>query len=198
MPEATYERRLRIRTSGLREWRKKVQYNRYEATPYKALEELFKGYKLEKTDRVVDYGCGRGRVSFYVHHHFQIQVTGIEVNELTYSEALDNKTRYRQRARHIAAPLRFDYGLAEHYQVEDEDNVFYFFNPFSVQIFKKVVQNILQSVQERRRPVDIILYYPMPEFKRYLKSSTPFKLMNKIRVPGAHDSKEKFLIYRFS
>ncbi|MFK4998924.1 hypothetical protein ACI2OX_21370 [Bacillus sp. N9] len=125
-------------------------------------------------------------------------MTGIEVNELTYSEALDNKVRYRQRARHIAAPLRFDYGLAEHYEVEKDDNVFYFFNPFSVQIFKKVVQNILQSVQENRRPVDMILYYPMPEFIRYLKLSTPFKLINKIRVPGAYDSKEKFLIYRFS
>lgn len=194
-----YEQSLGIKTSGLREWKKKgFDYHRYEATPYQALRALFQEYKLKKTDEVVDFGCGRGRVSFYIHHHFHIPVTGIEVNDLTYDEALDNKARYRQRAKHITAPLYFEYGLAEQYDVKETQNVFYFFNPFSVQIFEKVIKNILYSVANSKRPIDLILYYPMPDYVRFLRMHTSFRLINKVKVPGAKDPREMFKIYRLT
>lgn len=198
MEERHIDRKFRIKTTGLREWPKQTRhYNRYEATPYAALDTLFKVYKFNKGDHVVDFGCGRGRVSFYIHHHFHVPVQGIEVHEQTYQEALDNKSYYREVAGHIQAPIHFGYGLAEHYEVKATDNRFYFFNPFSVQVFKQVVHNILQSVKEHPRSVDIILYYPTAEYKSFLKKSTSFKPLNKVRVPGAVDKKEKFIIYRF-
>ena len=56
---------LQIKTGGLREWRKQTdKYNRYEATPYQALESLIQHYKLKPTDRVVDFGSGRGGFHF--------------------------------------------------------------------------------------------------------------------------------------
>lgn len=189
---------LNIRTTGLREWRKETHYHRYEATPYKALDELFKVYKLERSDRVVDFGCGRGRVSFYIHNRFKIPVTGVEVNDLTFDEALDNKRSYRYIAKDIEAPIQFDYALAEQYDVSETDNVFYFFNPFSVDIFKKVVHNILNSVKVNNRPIDLILYYPTGSYKNFIAKNTPFKLMNKVKVPDARDRKEKFLVYRLA
>lgn len=198
MSEKNHDRLFRIKTTGIREWADQtVPYNRCESTPYAALDKLFKVYKLKKTDRVVDFGCGRGRVAFYIHNRFHIPVTGIEVNEKTYEEAVSNKIRYRQKARHISAPIHFEYGLAEHYQIKSADNRFYFFNPFSVQIFKKVVNNILCSVKRDERPVDIILYYPLPKYKHFLKTSTPFELLNKVKLPGANDRNKKFLIYRY-
>ncbi|WP_110930752.1 class I SAM-dependent methyltransferase [Paenibacillus bouchesdurhonensis] len=197
MAERKYDQSLRIRTVGMREWRNgTVRYHRYEATPYKALDRLFQVYKLNESDKVVDFGCGRGRVSFYIHHRFQIPVTGIEVHEKTYEEALHNKGSYRQQTGHIHAPIRLKYGLAEQYEIKETDNTFYFFNPFSIEIFREVVENILQSVQEKPRTVDIILYYPVAEYKQFLQMHTPFKLINKVTVPGATQKKEKFLIYR--
>ncbi|NLK99874.1 MAG: class I SAM-dependent methyltransferase [Clostridiales bacterium] len=197
MGERKRDKSLGIKTVGIREWKdRRVQYNRYEATPYKALDKLFKYYKLDKTDKVVDFGCGRGRVTFYIHNRFQLPVTGIEVNADTYEEALDNKSSYRLKARHINAPINLQYGLAEHYEIDDEDNCFYFFNPFSVQIFKKVVTNILHSIREANRTVDLILYYPLPEYKKFLKDNTPFEIINKIKIPWAIDKYEKFIIYR--
>lgn len=197
MAERKYDKMLQIKTTGLREWRdQSVPYNRYEPTPYKALERLFEVYKLDKDDEVVDFGVGRGRVSFYIHHRFHIPVTGVEVNETTLEEALDNKASYRLKAKHIDAPVRLYYGLAEQYDIQHTDNCFYFFNPFSTKIFKKVVNNILLSVKENERTVDIILYYPLPAYKKFLCDKTPFRLMNKVKVPGAKDKFEKFLIYR--
>lgn len=196
MGERKQDRLLGIRTVGIREWRdNKVQYNRYEATPYKALNKLFQHYKFNKNDKVVDFGCGRGRVAFYIHNYFHIPVTGIEVNDKTYEEALENKENYILKAKHINAPIDFQYGLAEHYKIDKSENCFYFFNPFSVHIFKKVVKNILHSVEKDRRTVDIILYYPIPEYRDFLKS-TPFTIIDKIRIPGVGDKTEKFMIYR--
>lgn len=199
LAERKFDQMLHIRTTGIREWRNHTDhYNRYEATPYAALEKLVQFYKLKQGDQVVDFGSGRGRVSFYFHYHFNIPVTGIEMNEITYEEALYNKALYRQKNKHLKAPIRFEFGLAENYQVDLKDNVFYFFNPFSITIFKQVVHNILHSVRKKKRTVDIILYYPLPEFKKFLKKETPFKLINKIKVSNSHGKYGKFLIYRFS
>ncbi|NMA55561.1 MAG: SAM-dependent methyltransferase [Firmicutes bacterium] len=197
MEEKQHDRLLNIKTRGLREWRDPgVTYNRYEPTPYSALESLFQVYKLSKTDKMVDFGCGRGRVAFYVHNRFQVPVVGIEANERTYEEALRNKATYRLRAQHIKAPIRLVFGLAEHYEVEPEDNKFYFFNPFSVSTFKLVTANIMTSVKKKRRPVDIILYYPLPKYKKILQTKTPFRLLTKIRIPRETDKTKKFLVYR--
>jgi len=196
MGERRQDKLLGIRTVGIREWKgNKYQYNRYEATPYKALNKLFKNYKFNKNDRVVDFGCGRGRVAFYIHNRFQLPVTGIEANDKTYEEALENKANYRVKAKHIIAPINFHYGLAEHYKIDKTENCFYFFNPFSVHIFRKVVNNILRSVEKDRRTVDLILYYPIREYRDFLKT-TPFTIINKIRLPGTGDENEKIVIYR--
>lgn len=197
MYEKKCDRSLRIRTDGLREWKKETRYNRYEATPYEALDALFKVYKLQKSDEIVDFGCGRGRVAFYIHYHFQVPVTGVEVNEKTFEELLDNEASYLHGASHIDAPLRFDFALAEDYEIPPTANRFYFFNPFSLTIFKKVVNNILRSVKQNQRPVDIIFYYPLQGFIHYLEKQTPFRLFNKVRVPGAKDANAYFVIYRF-
>jgi len=197
MGERKLDRSLNIKTIGIREWGDgEVHYNRYEATPYAALDKLFERYKLDKSDSVVDFGCGRGRVAFYIHNRFHVPVTGIEANDKTYEEALNNIESYRLRAKHIKAPIKFKYGLAEQYEIKPEENRFYFFNPFSIKIFRKVVNNILESVKEYPRTVDLIIYYPTVQYKQFLRKDTPFELINKIRIPGKTDKREKFLIYR--
>lgn len=192
-----WDRRLGIRTVGLREWKGHRHYNRYEATPYKALNRLFEVYKFRKGDRVVDFGCGRGRVTFTIHHRFHVPVVGIEANAQTYEEALVNKDSYRANAKHIPAPIKLKFGLAEQYQVKPEDNRFYFFNPFSHRVFQHVIRNIVKSVHETPRKVDVILYYPLPEYKEVLQDFG-FQMINKVTVPEAEDKLEKFLIYRYS
>src|SRR5690625_4191284 len=195
MAERKYDRELGIRTVGLREWTGHNHYNRYEATPYEALERLFEAYRFRKGDRVVDFGCGRGRVAFSIHHRFHVPVVGIEAHDKTYEEALANKDSYRFKAEPISAPIKFKYGLAEHYEVQPTDNRFFFFNPFSHRVFQKVMGNIMKSVEKSPRPIDIILYYPLPELKEIVQQHD-LRMINKINVPTLKDAHEKFLIYR--
>lgn len=188
---------LHIKTEGIRESKKHPRhYNRYEATPYEALEKLIAHYKINPTDQVVDFGSGKGRVPFFLHHHFNIPVTGVEMNDLTFDEALKNKMFYQRKNQHLTAPIHFEFGLAEQYDIQPEDNIFYFFHPFSINIFKQVVQNIISSAQENKRSVDIIFYYPLPEFKKFMMKETPFKLIQKIKAYRKHGKYGKFIIYR--
>ena len=197
MSAKKYDRELGIRTVGLREWSGQSHYNRYEATPYEALDTLFRSYTLKRHKRVVDFGCGRGRVAFYIHRRFKVSVVGVEAHDKTYDEALSNKASYRVKAKHISAPIRLKYGLAEHYEVKPQDSCFYFFNPFSSEVFKKVLANIVASFEKVPRTIDLVLYYPLAEYKKEVKKY-PFRKINKVRVPGAEDHHEKFIIYRLS
>lgn len=198
MAERKRDGLLGIRTVGMREWNDdNIQYYRYEPTPYKALDILAENYDFMGVDRVVDFGCGRGRVTFYIHNRFHLSVTGIEANSTTYEEALENIATYRSKANHITAPIEFRLGLAQHYKIDKTENCFYFFNPFSVHIFRKVVNNILRSVEKDRRTVDLILYYPFPDYIDFLRI-TPFTMIDDIEVPRATDIRERFLIYRLS
>lgn len=198
MAERKIDNNLGIRTIGIREWGKKKadKYNRYEATPYQALDKLFEKYKFSADDHLVDFGSGRGRVSFYIHNKFKIPVTGVEANDKTFEEALKNEASYLRLAPEVKAPIRFDYALAEQYDVDPEANCFYFFNPFTLKIFKKVIYNILKSYNEFEREIDLIVYYPLTGFKNYLREETPFELINKISAPGDHGRYGKFIIYR--
>jgi SAM-dependent methyltransferase len=200
MNEFEYDRLLRIKTIGLQEVRNQlVHYNRYEATLYEALDALFDEYELKKTDRVVDFGCGKGRLSFYVHHYFQVSTTGIEMSGQLYLDALENQSSYMEKVKKMSGFIRFERGLAEDYIIEETENRFYFFNPFSIQIFMKVIDNILQSVEKQKRSVDIILYYPTNDYIQFLENSTLFELLKEIHVPGMYErnENERFLIFRF-
>lgn len=198
MDEKDYDRILRIQTTGMREWQhQSSHYNRYEATPYAALNVFFTEYELQRSDRVVDFGCGKGRLAFYLHNRFQVSITGIEMSGQLYQEALENHASYMRKAKQSPGIIRFEHCLAEQYEVEAGDNRFYFFNPFSLQIFTKVIQSILRSVEQYPRSVELILYYPTSEYIEFLEMSTPFELLKGVKVPGAYDENdhEIFLVF---
>ncbi|MDW0116576.1 SAM-dependent methyltransferase [Sporosarcina thermotolerans] len=199
MNEKEYDKLLQIKTAGTLELlSQSPHYNRYEATPYEALDTLFNEYKLGRDDGFVDFGCGKARVSFYVHHHFSSSVAGIEMNGQLYQDAIVNLASYRRKAKHAGGAIRFERCLAEEYQIDASENRFYFFNPFSIQVFMKVVWNILWSAESEQRLVDIILYYPTAEYVQFMDNHTQFELWKEIKVDQLYDKNEneRFLIYR--
>lgn len=204
MDEQYYEKLLNIRSSGEQKiFKQSLHYHRYEPTSYSALEVLTKQYEFAAEDTVVDFGCGKGRFSFYLNYFFNTTVTGIEMNNFFYSEAIENKKSYFQMNKNNVRfnkkdNIDFINCYAEKYNINPSENKFYFFNPFSVQIFTKVVTNILTSTQEYERRVDIILYYPSIDYTYFLDNNTSFSLINEIKVPHLYDNdpRHKFSIYR--
>jgi cyclopropane fatty-acyl-phospholipid synthase-like methyltransferase len=199
MDEQYYEKLFNIKTSGEQKiFNESIHYNRYEPTSYSALEILSKQYKFTAEDSIVDFGCGKGRFNFYINHYFNSSVTGIEMNNFFYKEAIENKKNYSHKNTNKKDHINFLNCFAERYDINSSDNKFYFFNPFSMQIFAKVIKNILVSTEKYERTVDVILYYPSNDYIYFLETSSPFLLINEIKVPYMYENDPRyiFLIYR--
>ena len=139
--------------------------HRYEPTPYEVLDELFTFYTPEKTDVFVDYGCGMGRLNFYIEKRYSLSSTGVEYSPVYYKK---------------------------------EENVFYFFNPFSPEIFHAVINRILDSFEKYPRTITLILYYPEDDTVFYLERHTTFERIDEIAASDAvyKDRRERFCLYR--
>ncbi|MCU9614625.1 SAM-dependent methyltransferase [Caldibacillus lycopersici] len=198
MEEQYYEALLNIKTNDQKGFSQSLHYHRYEATPYSGLEQLRKRYEFKRSDRVVDFGCGKARTIFYLHHFCHTSGIGIEMDEKLYKAAMNNKASYVKKNSQAQHELELTCCLAEDYQIQTEDSIFYFFNPFSVQVFMKVINNILLSVENYKRKVDIILYYPSTDYIFYLENQTAFELVDEIKLMPLYEKNknERFLIYR--
>lgn len=194
--ERKIDRKLNIRTIGIRKWKNNNIYNRCEPTPYRALESLFNIYQLNESDSFVDFGFGKGRVLFYVHYKFNVKVTGIEAEDLSFDEALANLQSYSVIKPNAYDDITLEYGLAEDYKIKKTDNVFYFFNPFDISIFKIIYKNIVKSIKKYPRDVDLIVYYSIPKYIKFLSKSKHFKLFNKFDIPDKRDIYQQVIIYR--
>ena len=64
--ENMWDKLLKIKTTG-RDASNSDQYSYpYEPTPYRVLERLANSGLISKKDVVLDYGCGKGRVDFFL------------------------------------------------------------------------------------------------------------------------------------
>lgn len=201
MSDNYYEKLLNIKTTGEQQgFYESHHYNRYEATSYLALESLFKEYTLNSSDNIIDFGCGKGRLAFYINYYYNSSVTGIEMNNNYYSICENNKKNYFKTFSKPKDKIKFLNIFAEEYNVLPTDNKFYFFNPFSLQLFIKVLNNILISVEKYPRSIDLILYYPSDEYINYLDNYTGLTLTQEIPVHNLYlvDKRQKFVIYSFN
>lgn len=184
---------LKIRTTG-RDDSKANQFNYpYEPTPYSVLQRLSNSGYINKKNSLVDYGCGKGRVDFYLAYQVKCKTTGIEYDERIYQAAVDNKNNAVSGRR-----TEFHMGRAEKYEVGKESDRFYFFNPFSVEILQQVLSRIEESYYENPRQMLLFFYYPSDEYISCLMTREMLGFYDEISCmdifPG-ENKREKILIF---
>ena len=64
--EAMWDKALGIRTCGRDAVGADQYHHPYEPTPYSVLERLAESGLIGPEDTVLDYGCGKGRVEFFL------------------------------------------------------------------------------------------------------------------------------------
>ena len=195
MNEQQYDKYLHINTVGEQYgFPKLAHYHRYEPTPYTGLEQLFSGYQMPENPVFIDMGCGKGRVPIYVHYKFHIQTIGIEMDAGFYAEAESNKKSYLQK-NNAPIPISFIHTIAEEYLIQPSDTVFFFFNPFSIHIFRTVIHNIWKSYEQHMREIHIILYYPPYDYLQFLLHGTPFELIHEIHLENEKNINERLCVF---
>lgn len=191
--ENTWDKLLQIKTSG-RDDSNADQYRYpYEPTPYSVLERLANSGFIRKNDVVLDYGCGKGRVDFFLSYQTKAKTIGIEYDERIYQSAIDN-----QKTAVSKAKTEFVLTSAENYAVPSEVNCCYFFNPFSVEILRKVMARIIESYYENPREIFLFFYYPSEEYISYLMMVDELEFYDEISCGdlfGTGDERERIMMF---
>ena len=193
--ENTWDKLLHIKTTG-RDDSNADQYRYpYEPTPYRVLERLANSGLIGKKDVVLDYGCGKGRVDFYLAYQTKANTIGVEYDERIYQGAIENRKTAVSGARTEFVQMR-----AEEYRVPGEVNRCYFFNPFSVELLHKVMARMIESYYENPREVFLFFYYPSEEYISYLMTVDELEFYDEIDCSDLFEgngARERIMIFRF-
>ena len=194
--ENTWDKLLKIKTTG-RDDSNSDQYRYpYEPTPYSVLERLANSGFICKKDVVLDYGCGKGRVDFFLSYQTKADTIGIEYDERIYQTLLENQKTAVSRTKTEFVQVR-----AEEYKVPSKVNRYYFFNPFSVELLQKVMARIIESYYEKTREAFLFFYYPSKEYISYLMTVDELEFYDEIECGdlfGENDLRERIMIFRLS
>ena len=191
--EYIWDKLLKIKTTG-RDDSNSDQYRfPYEPTPYSVLERLANSGLIRKKDTVLDYGCGKGRVDFFLSYQTKAHTIGIEYDARIYHRVLENQETSLSKAK-----SEFILAKAEEYEVPSNVNRCYFFNPFSVELLRKVIARILDSYYAEPRELLLFFYYPSEEYISYLMTVDELEFYDEIDCGDLfekNDPREQIMIF---
>lgn len=121
--ETRWDKLLHIRTMGRDDSNADRYRYPYEPTPYSVLERLANAGYMRKGNTLLDYGCGKGRVDFFLSYQTRCASIGIEYDERIYEKVAENHTLAVSSGR-----VTFELANAEYYQVPESVDCAYFFN----------------------------------------------------------------------
>ena len=193
MEEDKWDRFLHIRTTGRDDSRADQYRYPYEPTPYSVLERLANAGYIRKGNTVLDYGCGKGRADFFLSWQTRCRSIGVEYDRRMLEKAVTNQKTAVQSDR-----TEFVLADAEHFAVPDKVDRIYFFNPFSLEILRKVMGHIRKSWYEAPREILLFFYYPSDEYVSYLMTVDELDFLDEIDCrdlfPGG-DVRERILVF---
>ena len=180
-----------------------IMLERYGRSPQN-FAELFQktdNYIWQETSRfiqagqdvILDYGSGKGRVGFFLSWQTRCRSTGVECDERIYTRAVENRISAAAASR-----VQFELQNAEEYAVPAEVTRCFFFNPFSVEILKKVLARILESWYQNPREILLFFYYPSDEYISHLMTVDELSFFDEIdcRLHGEKKvGRERIIIF---
>ena len=192
--EIQWDKLLKIKTTG-RDDTNADQYRfPYEPTPYSVLERLANSGYIRKKNVLIDYGCGKGRVSLFLSYQTRCRSIGVEYDDRIYADAEANRENGVSGRR-----TEFLKQGAEDFKVPSDADRMVFFNPFSVEILRKVIARVTESYYENPREILMFFYYPSDEYMSFLMTVDELEFMEDIDCkdlfPG-ENPREKIVIFR--
>lgn len=192
--ESTWDKLLQIKTVGRDDTGADQYHHPYEPTPYCVLERLAGSGLIGKSDVVLDYGCGKGRVGFFLSYRVKAKTVGIEYDDRIYESAMENRKTAVSKSKPDFILTR-----AEEYEVPTDVNRCYFFNPFSVEILRKVMARIIASYYAHPREVFLFFYYPADEYIAYLMTVDELEFYDEIECDDlfeGKDPRERIMVFQ--
>lgn len=194
MNDYGWDKYLNIRTMGRDNSHEDYHHFAYEPTPYGVLLRLAERRYITAENTLVDYGCGKGRVGFLLSWRTGCRSIGLEYNEDIYAEAMGNFGTFRGER----GKIRFVHADAEHFELPQDADRFYFFNPFSVRILYPVLERIFASYMEDPRQMYLFFYYPSSDYISHIMREDRLMFVDEVLTadlfPG-EDVRERILVF---
>ena len=130
-----------------------------------------------------------GRVLFYCNQRFFCRVKGIEYDRKIFEKLLDNEEFYHVRFGGQREKFTLLNMKAEEYEIKPEDSCFYFFNPFTDRIMRRVMGQIRNQCRGR----EILLIYYHPRYPGAIEESGCFQLRQIL-----YDPEKNYEVYVYS
>ena len=191
--ELQWDKLLKIKTTGRDDTHSNQYCYPYEPTPYCVLERMANYGILDKKNVLLDYGTGKGRVCFFLSYQIRCHTMGIEYDEQIFAAAKENERN--------AASGRMTSFIKEHaeeYVIPAEVDCCYFFNPFSVELLRKVLAKIYDSCYANAKSMRLFFYYPSDEYVSCLMTQEQLQFVDEIDCRdlfSGNDPREKILIF---
>ena len=131
----------------------------------------------QKNDAIFDFGCGKGGAMISFLDYGFHRVGGVEFEKGIYDVMVSNFHKLNISGENIEC-IHGDASKIENKL--DKYNWFYYFDPFSGDIFKQTIIHICESIQRKPRKVHIININP--KFHEIIKDSGFFILNNQFCV----------------
>lgn len=194
LDEKSWDKLLNIKTSGRDTTNADTFHYPYEPTDYCVLERLASSGYIGKKNILIDYGCGKGRVDFFLSYQTRCNTIGIEYDKRIYDAAVRNHATAVSSGR-----VTLELANAEQYIVPEQADRFYFFNPFSVPILRKVLERIKESYYANMREMYFFFYYPSEEYVAYLMTVDELEFVDEIDCADLfkqNNERERILIFQ--
>ena len=102
-----WDKLLHIKTMG-RDDSQSDQYRYpYEPTPYSVLQRLANTGLIRKNNMLLDYGCGKGRVDFFLSYQTRCRCLGVEYDERIYEKVMENGMQKKVTEPYLVDALSF-------------------------------------------------------------------------------------------
>ena len=132
----------------------------YKPSEWSVLPRILPKREVSEEDVFIDFGSGLGRVVFQAAARYPFKrVIGVELSERLNDVAKANIERNRHRLRCRDVELVASDVLD--YVIPDDVTIAYFANPFTGDIFQRVVRGLLASVDGHPRRLRIIYRNPV-------------------------------------
>ena len=194
MDEQEWEHILNIRTAGRDDSQSDGEHHPYEPTDYGVLERLANSGYIGKQDTLIDYGSGKGRVSFFLAYQTRCQAIGVEYDRRLWEKALANGQTAASRRR-----VTFVLADAVEYEVPPEGTCFFFFNPFALHTLKRVLGRLFDAHYQAPWPMRLFFYYPYEKTEDFLTHHPNLVFEDVIDCRDlfdGDDDREKILVLR--
>ncbi|MCU0403973.1 MAG: class I SAM-dependent methyltransferase [Chitinophagaceae bacterium] len=118
----------------------------------------------KKTCRLLDAGCGKGRVLFMAAHYGFKKITGFDLSPAMCHIAIQNIEL--NRSAFPDTEFEIIHSNASDFEVSDDTGVIFMFNPFNKHVMEKFAVQIQKSLE--KTPREMIILYANPECKDIL------------------------------